>query len=306
MRAATPMNVVVGIDGSGHARVAARWAAVEAHRRGLRLRLVAALGWSSYAPIGLAALGEEYERNALLEVAHRSLDAATEAAHGVAPEVGIDRDVRGGAPVRVLVDESAGAALVVVGNRGNGGFAGLLLGSVGVGVAAHALCPVVVVRGEPDRPIRPDAPVVVGIEESAQGEPAIAFAFEEAAGRGVPLIAVHSWIETVIDPFIVPYVDWASVAQEERRVLTDSVAVWAAKYPGVEVREVVVRDGAARALLDAAVGAGLVVVGSRGLGPARGLLLGSVSQAVLQHSPCPVAVVRPPSGAPSEADGDEV
>ncbi|AEA22979.1 UspA domain-containing protein [Pseudonocardia dioxanivorans CB1190] len=285
-------SVVVGIDGSAHALAATRWAAVEACRRGLPLRLVSAVGWATWSPIGLPALGEEYERGVLLETAHAMVDAAADAATATVPGVEVQREVRGGVPARVLVEESAAAALLVVGNRGSGGFTGLLLGSVGVTVAAHAHCPVVVVRGDAARPVRPDGPVVVGVGEEAEAEAAIAFAFDEAARRGVPLVAVHSWIETVVDPYLVPYVDWESVALEERRVLTDALAPWTGKYPGVEVREVVVRDGAARALLSAAAGADLVVVGSRGYGAARGLLLGSVSQAMLQHAPCPVAVVR--------------
>lgn len=283
--------VVVGVDGSEYALSATRWAGAEARRRGLPLRIVSAVGWTTYAPVGLPALGE-YRRGLALETARAMVDAAADVATATVPDVEVQREVRGGVPSRVLVEESASANVLVVGNRGSGGFAGLTLGSVGVTLAAHARCPVVVVRGDGDGIGRPGAPVVVGVGDEGTAEGALSFAFEEAARRGVPLVAVHSWIESVIDPFLVPYVDWDSVASEERRLHTDALAPSTRKYPGVELREVVVRDGAARAVLAAAAGASLVVVGSRGFGATRGLLLGSVSQALLQHAPCPVAVVR--------------
>ncbi|ODU27167.1 MAG: hypothetical protein ABT15_21245 [Pseudonocardia sp. SCN 73-27] len=285
-------RIVVGIDGSDNSLAAARWAAVEARRRDLPLRLVSALAWAGYAPVGLPALGEEYERGVLLEAARSTVDLAAAAAAEAAPGVTVDVEVRGGNPAHVLVDESARATLLVVGSRGTGGFTGLRVGSVGVSVTAHATCPVVVVRGTEDGADRPDSPVVVGVDDSGGTEPALEFAFEEAARRGVPLLAVHSWLEQVMDPYVVPYIDWDAVAVEEERALTDTLAPWAAKFPGVEVRRSVVRDGAARALVTAAEGAALVVVGSHGYGAFRGLLLGSVGQALLQHAPCPVAVVH--------------
>jgi nucleotide-binding universal stress UspA family protein len=286
-------RIVVGIDGSDGSLGAARWAAVEAHRRDLPLRLVAAVAWAGYVPIALPGAGEEYQRDILLKAARSAVDLAAAAATEEAPGVAVDVVVRGGVPAHVLVEESARASLLVVGNRGNGGFAGLLLGSVGISVAARATCPVVVVRGTTDHRDRPDGPVVVGVDGSLDAEPALVFAFEEASRRGVPLLAVHAWVAEVMDPDVAPYIDWDAVAVEEERVLTDTLAPWEAEFPGVEVRRSVVRDGAARALVTAAECADLVVVGTHGYGWMRGLLLGSVGQSLLQHAPCPVAVVRP-------------
>lgn len=283
--------VVVGVDGSGPALAAVRWAAGEARRRGVALRLVTAVGWEGYATSAIPEFDADLARGALLRAARDTVDDAAAAAVAAAPGVDVDVRVRSGAPATVLLEEGSGATALVVGNRGNGGFTGLLVGSVGVSVAAHARCPVVVVRGD-GRAVRPGAPVVVGVGESAGGEAAVAFAFEEAVRRGAPLVAVHAWIETGIDPLLCAYVDWDAVAAEERRVLADAVTPWTAKYPDLEVRESVVRDGAVRALVGAAAGAALVVVGSRGYGTARGLLVGSVSQGLLHHAPCPVAVVR--------------
>jgi nucleotide-binding universal stress UspA family protein len=269
---------------------AARWAAAEAARRGCGLRLVAAVASTLFRPIGVPQLGQEYQRRVWERAAEEHLTAAVATAREVAPTVDVQREVRGGEAPIVLRSESERAALMVLGSRGRGGFTGLLLGSVAISAAAHADCPVVVVRRAPV----PDGPVVVGIDgRGGQDEPAIVFAFEEAALRGVPLVAVHTWSGPVLDPFLVPTLDPKAVLAEEEQLLDERTAAWRGKYANVEVRLGVAFDGAARELVDRSQEAGLVVVGSRGLGPARGLTLGSVSQAVLHHAACPVAVVRP-------------
>jgi len=200
----------------------------------------------------------------------------------------------------VLLAESTRAELVVLGDRGLGGFAGLLIGSVAVALAAHAACPVVVVRGaEPDRTTSRPEPVVVGVDGSPAGEAAVAFAFEAAALRGVPLVAVHTWRDLLVDATMAPLVDWDAVEADEREVLAERLAGWGEKYPDVEVRRLVTRDRPAHALVQESGRAQLVVVGSRGRGGIAGMLLGSVSQALLHHSACPVVVTRP---APASAE----
>jgi nucleotide-binding universal stress UspA family protein len=196
----------------------------------------------------------------------------------------------------VLQAESTRAELVVLGDRGLGGFAGLLIGPVAVTLAAHAACPIVVVRGpEPDRMVRSEA-VVVGVDGSPTSEAAVAFAFEAAALRGVPLVAVHTWFDMVVDATMAPLIDWDVMEADEREVLAERLAGWAEKYPDVAVRRLVARDRPARALVEESGRAQLVVVGSRGRGGISGLLLGSVSQTLLHHAACPVAVVQ---GAPT-------
>jgi nucleotide-binding universal stress UspA family protein len=190
----------------------------------------------------------------------------------------------------VLVEQSRDAELLVVGDRGHGRIASALAGSVAVGVAAHSACPVVVVRGA-EHPSDEQAPIVVGIDGTPLSEAAIAFAFEAAAARRVPLVAVHTWLE----PVVTELVDWQSASEEAEEALGERLAGWGAKYPDVPVERVVARTTAARALLDQATLAQLAVVGSRGHGEMVGLLLDSVSNALVHAASCPVAIVRPKS-----------
>jgi nucleotide-binding universal stress UspA family protein len=188
--------------------------------------------------------------------------------------------------------------VVVVGHRGLGGFTGLLVGSVGVQVAAHAAGPVVVVRPHSAAAGASAGRVVVGIDGSPLSRAALGFGFEAAARRGVGLTAVHAWTEPVStgpgDMLPLVY-DADDVDAEETRLLAEALAGWAEKYPDVPVDRKVVRGRAAEALVAESAGAALLVVGSPGRGGFTGLLLGSVSQAALHHADCPVAIVRPPA-----------
>ncbi|MCE3553161.1 universal stress protein [Pseudonocardia sp. RS11V-5] len=284
--------VVVGVDGSDSALDAVRWAATEADRRGAALRLVEAVPWTVYTSIGVPQLGADYQRRVLTEAAEQHLKAASEAARQTRAEITVTTEVRGGDAAPVLRDEATSALMIVVGTRGLGGFTGLLLGSVATAVAAHAAAPVVVVRGGGAQR-EPVAPVLVGVDGGPEGEAALAFAFDEAARRQAPLVAVHTWGDPITDPYLAGYVDWPVVEADEQRILDDALAAWTAKHPEVPVERIVVRARPAAALVERSRDAGLVVVGSRGRGTVRGALLGSVGQAVLRHADAPVAVVRP-------------
>jgi nucleotide-binding universal stress UspA family protein len=160
-----------------------------------------------------------------------------------------------------------------------------------VQLAAHAECPVLVARGRAD----PAGDVLVGVDGSPAGEPAVGFAFDEAALRGTDLTALHAWTHPVRgEPGdLLPLVyDAADVEAEEERLLAEALAGWRDKYLDVTVRRQLVRGHTRQALIDATEQAQLVVVGSRGRGGFTGLLLGSVSQAVLHHAACPVAIVH--------------
>ena len=281
----TVRPVVVGVDGSASAYRAVEWAVGEAHRRGVGLRLVRAFSWTTADhPTGWVA---RY-RDEMLDVSRRQVARAVLIAADTRPDVEAESQVAIGAPIEVLSSEARRAQLLVLGDRGLGEVAGLVLGSVAVSLAARGACPVVVVRGER---AGADGPVVVGVDGSPVSEAALAFAFDAAAARGVDLVAVHAWSPTAIDEELASLVEWDASA--ESAVLAERLAGWGQKYPQVEVRRTVVRDGAVRALVTASAGAQLVVVGSRGRGNAAGLLLGSVSHGVLHGAHCPVAVVRP-------------
>jgi nucleotide-binding universal stress UspA family protein len=282
--------VVVGVDGSEPARRAVRWAAQEAVRRRVPLRVVTAFEWLRGQPIGYVGMGDSY-REIMLGVSRRHLAEAAQLAEQEQPELEVQSQLVVGFPIAVLTDEARRAQLVVIGDRGLGGVTGLLLGSVAVALGAHAECPVVVVRGDAETP-DPEAPVVVGVDGSPTSEAALAFAYEAAAVRNVPLVAVHTWWDLLVDPAVAPLLDWDAIEDGERQLLAERLAGWAEKFPDVPVRRVVTRDHAAHALVEQSLRAQLVVVGSRGRGSIAGLVLGSVSHAVLHSAHCPVAVVR--------------
>jgi nucleotide-binding universal stress UspA family protein len=279
--------VVVGVDGSDEALRAVRFAAAEALRRRVPLRLVHAFGWVVEHAAGGPTRGARY-REVLLDRARGMVAAAAEVAAGAAPGIEVEQQVVVGFPIEVLAEESRLAQLLVVGGRGLTRLEGALAGSVSAALAAHGVCPVVVVRGAE----QPGA-VVVGIDGTPASEAAIAFAFDEAAARRVPLVAVHAWgIPLVGDP-TAPEVAEA-VAHEQ---LAQRLAGWAEKYPDVRVRRAVVQDRPVHALAREARRAQLLVVGSRGRGPLARIVLGSVAHAMVHRAPCPVAVVRPESRA---------
>ena len=200
-----------------------------------------------------------------------------------------------------LQTESESAQLLVLGTRARGAvgpvlsgpvhFGPMLSGSVVRSVVPRSACPVVVVREEHGG-LRHGS-VVVGVDHRSTSDAALRFALEEARARGVGLVAVHAWRDAGFgsERLLADYAPTMVAAQ--RRCLTDELMAWREKYPDVDVQEVVRMHPPVGTLLDAAVGAALLVVGSRRRGPVRGMVLGSVGQAVLHRGPCPVAVVPP-------------
>jgi nucleotide-binding universal stress UspA family protein len=180
--------------------------------------------------------------------------------------------------------------MVVVGCRGLGAVSRWLLGSVTADLIRHAHSPVVVVHGEQESlPSAGTAPVVVGIDGSPASENALAFAFDEASRRGVPLVAVHAWGDVDGEPL--PGSQWENlrVLAEER--VAERLAGWGERYPDVVIQREVVLDRPAHHLLQRSRTAQLTVVGSRGRGGFAGLLLGSVSKSVAEAAETPVVVV---------------
>jgi nucleotide-binding universal stress UspA family protein len=292
-------QIVVGVDGSTSALHAARWAAREALRRKLSLRVVqVCVPQEVWRPTSLA-VQEAYLDAVHLQSRHWAREAVAAARRAAPGLVAVDV-FRVGHPASVLLDESVGARMIVLGSRGIGGFPELGAGSVAVAVAEHARCPVVVVRGSTEDGAPPaDGPVLVGVDGSATSDAAVDFAFDTASSRGVELIALHAWNDVSFNGVWtrVPLAtDQQVIAQQHQRLLDERLAGWREKYPDVPVRRVVACDHPVRALLKAAQdeAAWGIVVGARGTGGAlTGMGMGSTSRTLLYHTTCPVAVVRP-------------
>ncbi|MGP4015070.1 universal stress protein [Saccharopolyspora sp. 5N708] len=287
--------VVVGVDGSAVARNAARWAAREADRRRTELRIV-------YAdPTAQPVLSEipgvhwpkEHEAHIREQVA-RWLSTGAEAAREQAPELPVSTASSPGTPDKVLIAESETAGLLVVGDRGFGGFTGLLAGAVAVKVAAYANCSVAVVPDVGDPLTFPvTGPVVAGVDDPRSAESVLAHAFAVAASWTVPLHVVHTWEVIGIDlKWMRTRLPEEEVAEREQRFVSEALAGWSSRFPDVEVQRFVSRGSPTAELLAHAKQAQLVVVGARGRGGFPGLRLGSTSHKLIHHSPCPVIVVR--------------
>ncbi|MFF4150431.1 universal stress protein [Streptomyces sp. NPDC001651] len=286
--------VVVGVDGSPSSLTAVETAAREARAHGVALRVVHAFG---RPPARIPAGGRPWEPASAAGVPQLidgTLGEAEQRAHAAAPGVQADHEVVVGDPVEVLEIESHTASMIVVGSRGLGRFGTLLVGSTAGQLAAHASCPVLVVRGDP----RPAGPVLLAVDGSPAARGAVEFAFSQATRHGTDLVALHVWSNRTerayaspADPPFVTY-DEGRLHDEEERVLAEALGGMGDLYPDVRVERRLVRGRVRHTLIEAGADAGLLVVGARGRGGFTGLLLGSVSQAVLHHAPCPVAVVR--------------
>ena len=283
----TAKKIIVGYDQSPDAHASASWALDEAARTGALVEFFYAYEWPTWAPaasmVPAPAVWPDGETDrAIKGMLHEAVTAAKHSHPTVRTTISI---VNAGAAL-TLLERSAEASLIVLGSRGNSAVAGLF-GSVSVAVTAHAHCPVVVVRDS--RPA--GAPVVVGVDDSASAQLALAFAFDQAAGRGAPLHLIRAVAPSAAGWSARPDIT-AAVTAGERRSLTDQITVWQDKYPQVQASCEVVVDHPARALSQAGDTAQLVVVGSHGRGALRGMVLGSVSQHVLRHCACTVAVVH--------------
>ncbi|MBT3150511.1 universal stress protein [Streptomyces sp. CHD11] len=282
--------VIAGVDGSASSLEAVEVAAREAQLRGAPLRIVHAFGHRQVGGPSWSLVDHGLE-----PMTHGVPARAEELARTAAPGVSVTRSVVAGEAVEVLEIESRSASLAVTGSRGMNGFSGLLLGSTAVHLAAHGHCPLMVVRGRPD----PAGPVVLAVDGSEAGAGAVEFAFTEAALRKAPLAALHVWntwnehaYQRSGDPLNAVVADAGRLREAGQRLLDESVTAWQEKFPQVTVERRLVRSRVRQALIDAGRGAQLLVVGARGHGGFTGLLLGSVSQALLHHAHCPVTVVR--------------
>jgi nucleotide-binding universal stress UspA family protein len=290
--------VIVGVDDSAPSRVAVDWAARDATRRGVPLKLVFVLQPPTVLALPDVPLPPSYlqwQESEGAELLERSLATAREAADDAPLQV--STEIVSGPAVPVLAELSDGAQLIVVGSHGRGALARALLGSVSTGLVHHAHCPVAIIRDEDPLIAHPSlAPVVVGVDGSPASEHALEIAFEQASFRGVDLVAVHAWSDSGLfngsGVFEFPGVDWTTLQAMGEQTLSERLAGWQERYPDVLVRRVVVADRPAQQLLAQAESAQLLVVGSRGRGGFAGMLLGSVSTAVVHAARLPVMVAR--------------
>jgi nucleotide-binding universal stress UspA family protein len=286
-------GIVVGVDGSPASNFAVCWAARDAAMRHIPLMLVHLLhpfvpAWPAMPLVDDAVVWREDDGRRVLAEAVKIAEDATKTYRRIKISSGLGHSP----PVPTLAEMSEEAEMVVVGSNWQGAVARAVLGSVSSGVVRRASCPVAVIHDEdPLMPHPLQAPVLVGIDGSPASELATAVAFDEASRRGVELKALHAWSDSEV--LQLSGVDWLALQSEADRSLAERLAGWQERYPDVRVHRLVVRDRPARELIDESESAQLVVVGSHGRGGLSGILLGSVSNAVVHSARMPVIVARP-------------
>ncbi|MBB2915612.1 nucleotide-binding universal stress UspA family protein [Streptosporangium becharense] len=281
-------HVTVGADGSPSSQAAVEWAADDAVRRGCALRIVHACPpWIYEMPLHTPP----GFRDSMTDHCQRLLEAAADLARAHFPQLKVETVLGQGKPVDILRREAEDAEHLVLGGRGLGGFAGLLLGSVSLALAGHVTAPVVVVKKTRHQT---HDEVVVGFDGSSGSTAAFAYAFEEAVLRKARLHAIHAVQASVLGPYAAAYTSLIDdTLAVEKRLAAETLVPWRERYPQVEIKETVVIGHPVAVLREASEAADLVVVGSRGMGGLGSAVLGSVSHGVLHHAHCPVAVVRP-------------
>ena len=288
--------VVAGIDGSASDVPVVDWAADEAHRLSAPLRLVNAIQpgaqMTSYEVFasGAPGLTNQFEGDA-----HLLLDAACARARTRHPALDIAFNVPWGPAAAALVSLSDGALCVVVGGPAKGRLERILLGSVALPVIAHAHCPVVVVpAGTAATTLQR---IVVGVDGSDASGRAVEFALTTAGTCGAEVTCLLAWNIEVDDGVVVTEPSsarWSAVEQRYTKLGHRTLDSVAARHPDVKVNIAVHHGTPAKVIVEAAASldSDLVVVGSRGLGGFRGLLLGSVSRRVLEQAGRIVVIVH--------------
>lgn len=283
-------RIVVGTDGSQRAEKAVRWAAERAQARGLPLTVLYALPevvWTGSMARNVATNYQaEYEKEGLAKV-----EAVTDKFKGEFPGLDVAGELVNGDAARALAKASKEAEMVVVGARGHSAPLSVkLLGGVTDAIAAHSHCPIAVITDEAHE--NPEGPIVVGVDDSAAARDALKLAFEAADLRGVPVVAVHGY--TLGPPTGSNLVAMAveQYRADAEKMVNEVLADQVAKYPDVPVEVRIVSERGQDAVVEASKDAGMVVMGSRGRGGFKGLLLGSTSKHVLREAHCPVVITR--------------
>ncbi len=281
-------GVLFGVTETGMNLIALDWAAREAQARQLPLHLVCGHHWSTHLVPWDGGADREIASD-LERFATDAIAAATRHVQQTRPGVRVTGRAVDGIAADVLVDRSRSAALTVVGTRHLSTFGGMALGSVSAAVAARAHGAVVVVAGPPAPPGE-DGAVVVGIDTDGPDDAVLEFAFDHASRHGRAVHALMCWRP---DPLVTARWRAGSPPPDQaQRWLAEALAGWSEKFPQVPLHPAVTRDHAVNGLVSASLGQELLVVGSDNRHPRIGAWLGSVSQGVLHHATCPVAVVH--------------
>jgi nucleotide-binding universal stress UspA family protein len=285
-----PVVVAVGDDTTGQAL---DWAAAEASARQCRLHVVHAerLRWA-FDPWGSVAVSDFWSYRAAAE---QILRAAVSRARSVASDIHVSAELGFGRTVPLLLAQSRGAQLLVLGSR-NPPFQTRLKDrltlSVCGRVAGRAVCPVAVVRPLQSNPRAGSPPrVVVGIDGQGACTAALGVAFRAAAQRGVTLTAVHAWTPDVPADHEAVCGSVAASEARAREFLDEALAPWGSRFADVPVATRLPITDPAAGLIRESEGAALVVVGSRARGTVGGRFFNSVSRSVAQRARCPVVIV---------------
>ncbi len=277
-------SIVVGVDGSPSGSEAVTWAAVQAAHDHRSLTLLHAYHLDNLYWLGSAGIDDGLIIEEMRAEGTRLLEAARASAREVAPEVEVHEVLYRSDPRAALTEAARTASMVVLGSRGRGRVASLLLGSVGVAVVSHATCPVVVRRPEGDKPRRG---VLVGTDLTDGSRPALEYAYALASARHLPLTVLVfraglSWLggdETRPQ-------DWA-----ERERLARWMTDLSQKFPDVRVAEHDVEEPEARALVTRGAEKEIVVVGSHHPHAVASALGRALAVSVVEHTPTTVVVV---------------
>lgn len=280
-------RIVVAVDGSQRADRALRWAVREAELRAAHLDLVHAFVIHPYT----AVFGSSDR-----DLAQARLDAVVERNRTALARIRWSTTLADatGSATAALVDAAAGAELVVVGARGEGGFKTLSLGSTSYRMAAHTTAPVAVVP-EHSEQLDGDRGIVVGIDGSPAGARALRWALDEGDRRSVSVTVVHGYL-LPIDMSTIGIVNEEVLDRARARALDEATGLVdrvlaQVEVPGDVTLERIIELGVPAGVLLEHANDLLLVVGTRGHGTFRRAVFGSVSQQVLHHAEGPVVVI---------------
>ncbi|MEV0386748.1 universal stress protein [Nonomuraea sp. NPDC050643] len=278
--------IVVGADGSDAATAAVEWAADDATRAAASLHIVHVVDRSPYE---IARFSIPGQADAIALSARNVLTDAEAVARKRQPGIDVTSELMEGAAAAVLRGQAGNAGAIVIGGTGLGGFPGAVLGSVSAHVAGHAHGPVVIVRSDPGIT---HGEIVIGLDDYHAGEPALAYAFEQAMLRASMLRVIYAWQPPAHAHIAESVHDLDEIHAAQCRIAARILLGWRQRYPQVRVVEDVQQNHPVHALTSASEKSDLVIVGSQGRGAIGTVMLGSVALGVLHHARNSVAVVR--------------